>query len=407
MRTERRLVAHDRRQVVGGGGGEACGHRPAAPTGSIPARGACGPGRRCRRRRGGPARSAPSWRRTARAPSRRRPRQRNTSWNSPCGQVVSGCERRMFSAWLVPPRWIPSRKIGPPVTRGTRPAPASLGKGRESASIRRPRAPARAPRIKVLMHILFFAENSPYLAIRVGGAENSMRLMAEGLAARGHHVSFASLRPDLLPGRAAVPRERGRGGAPPRHPPVAAAAAPPPPRPRRGPARPAAPRRRLAPARAGALRGRDASTSSMPSTRWRSCARRSRRATGRSPDMRIVMRMAGLGWQEEVQRAGAGAGLAEVAALFNAVDAINYLSPQSQALVEARAARARGAAGAPRELRGRHRGGRGQRAQALGRAAAGARARDRGGDALLALPEAPGPAGGGARARSGDACPSG
>ena len=55
------------------------------------------------------------------------------------------------------------------------------------------------------------------------------------------------------------------------------------------------------------------------------------------PGMRIVMRMAGLGWQEEVQRAGAGAGLAEVAALFNAVDAINYLSPQSQALVEARA----------------------------------------------------------------------
>ena len=54
--------------------------------------------------------------------------------------------------------------------------------------------------------------------------------------------------------------------------------------------------------------------------------------------MRIVMRMAGLGWQEEVQRTTAGAGLAEVAALFNAVDAINYLSPSSQALVEARAA---------------------------------------------------------------------
>ena len=49
------------------------------------------------------------------------------------------------------------------------------------------------------MNILFFAENSPYLAIRVGGAENSMRLMAEGLAAKGHHVTFASLRPDVLP----------------------------------------------------------------------------------------------------------------------------------------------------------------------------------------------------------------
>ena len=49
------------------------------------------------------------------------------------------------------------------------------------------------------MNILFFAEQSPYLRNRVGGAENSMRLIAEGLAARGHAVTFASLRPDALP----------------------------------------------------------------------------------------------------------------------------------------------------------------------------------------------------------------
>ena len=84
------------------------------------------------------------------------------------------------------------------------------------------------------MHILFFAENSPYLAIRVGGAENSMRLMAEGLAAKGHHVTFASLRPDVLPWTRAFRAERGRGGAPARHPPLARPARAPPPRARRG-----------------------------------------------------------------------------------------------------------------------------------------------------------------------------
>lgn len=36
------------------------------------------------------------------------------------------------------------------------------------------------------MNILFFSEQSPFLDTRVGGAENSMRLIAEGLAARGH-----------------------------------------------------------------------------------------------------------------------------------------------------------------------------------------------------------------------------
>ena len=52
---------------------------------------------------------------------------------------------------------------------------------------------------KALMNVLFFAEQSPFLSRRVGGAENSMRLIAEGLAARGHRVAFASLRPDPLP----------------------------------------------------------------------------------------------------------------------------------------------------------------------------------------------------------------
>ena len=49
------------------------------------------------------------------------------------------------------------------------------------------------------MRILFFSEQSPFLRNRVGGAENSMRLIAEGLAARGHEVTFASLRPDMIP----------------------------------------------------------------------------------------------------------------------------------------------------------------------------------------------------------------
>jgi glycosyltransferase involved in cell wall biosynthesis len=188
------------------------------------------------------------------------------------------------------------------------------------------------------MNILFFAENSPYLAIRVGGAENSMRLMAEGLAARGHHVTFASLRPDVLPRSRAfrrngvevvllpairrslvqrLLRRLGRAGE--------------------------APARRLREAgwrRLGrALFGRRFGRGEidilyafyeLPFLRQALAAR-----AGPQPAMRVVMRMAGLGWQEEAQRAGAGLG--EAAALFNAVDAVNYLSPSSQALVEARA----------------------------------------------------------------------
>ena len=192
------------------------------------------------------------------------------------------------------------------------------------------------------MNILFFAENSPYLAVRVGGAENSMRLMAEGLAARGHHVSFVSLRPDVLP----WPRRFRAGGV-------------------EVVLRPAIRRalaqrlfRRLGGAQSRpARRLRDAGWDRLGRAVFGGTAfgggridilyafyelsflRQALRAReSRRPGMRVVMRMAGLGWQEEVQRAGDGAGLAEVAALFNAVDAINYLSPASQALVEARAA---------------------------------------------------------------------
>jgi glycosyltransferase involved in cell wall biosynthesis len=189
------------------------------------------------------------------------------------------------------------------------------------------------------MNILFFTENSPYTAVRVGGAENSMRLMAEGLAARGHHVSFVSLRPDVLP----FTRRFRAGG-------VAVVLLP--------AIRRSLPQRALR--RSGRADGRSARR--LRDAGWNRLGRAlfGPRGAGKvdilyafyelsflrqalaardasQPGMRIVMRMAGLGWQEEVQRAGAGAGLAEVAALFNAVDAINYLSPQSQALVEARA----------------------------------------------------------------------
>ena len=193
------------------------------------------------------------------------------------------------------------------------------------------------------MNILFFAENSPYLAIRVGGAENSMRLMAEGLAARGHHVTFASLRPDVTP-RARSFRQNG----------VEVLLLP-------------AIRRSLA-QRALRRMGRAGAgpAARLRAAGWRRLGRQlfgrqlfgggridilyafyelsflteaiAARDGTRQPGMKIVMRMAGLGWQEEVQRASSGAGLAEVAGIFNAVDAVNYLSPSSRALVEERAA---------------------------------------------------------------------
>ena len=54
--------------------------------------------------------------------------------------------------------------------------------------------------------------------------------------------------------------------------------------------------------------------------------------------MAIVMRMAGLGWLDALAR-GAGSA-AEYARVFGAVDAINYLSESSRALIEAKAAEA-------------------------------------------------------------------
>jgi glycosyltransferase involved in cell wall biosynthesis len=195
------------------------------------------------------------------------------------------------------------------------------------------------------MNILFFAENSPYLTVRVGGAENSMRLMAEGLAAKGHHVTFVSLRPDVRP----WPRRFRADG-------VEVVL-----RPAIGRSLPQRLLRRLGRAESRfARRLRDSGWGRLGRAVFGGkridilyafyelpFLRQALAARGRQPRMRVVMRMAGLGWQEEVQRASAGADLAEVAALFNGVDAINYLSPSSQALVEARAAEL-GAGFAPR-----------------------------------------------------------
>ena len=196
------------------------------------------------------------------------------------------------------------------------------------------------------MNILFFAENSPYLAIRVGGAENSMRLMAEGLAASGHHVTFASLRPDVTPRTRSfrrngvevlllpairrslaqrLLRRLGRAGAAP-----AARLR-------------AAGWRRLGHRLFGSRLFGGARIDILYAFYELSflteaiAARDGGGQPGMKPGMKIVMRMAGLGWQEEVQRASSGAGLAEVAGIFNAVDAVNYLSPSSRTLVETRA----------------------------------------------------------------------
>ena len=187
------------------------------------------------------------------------------------------------------------------------------------------------------MNILFFTENSPYAPNRVGGAENSMRLMAEGLARRGHHVTFASLRPDVLPW---PKRFRANG--------VEVLLCP---GPRRSPLQRAL--GRIGRASSGPARALRAAS-------WRRVGRTlfgaarfdlvyafyeiaflaqalAARDGGRQPGLRVVLRMAGLGWREAAQRGG-GASLAEIAALFNAVDAVNYLSDSSQALVEKTAA---------------------------------------------------------------------
>ena len=158
---------------------------------------------------------------------------------------------------------------------------------------------------KALMNVLFFAEQSPFLRRRVGGAENSMRLIAEGLAARGHAVAFASLRPDPLPfpRRFAVngvdvllcpnPRRVARSAGSPRQA-----------RPRAAPARrPGA----LGPGRRAGARAGGGRTGGRPLRLLRDgVPRRGAAARGRRarPGMAIVMRMAGLGWADALVRDG-------------------------------------------------------------------------------------------------------
>jgi glycosyltransferase involved in cell wall biosynthesis len=181
------------------------------------------------------------------------------------------------------------------------------------------------------MDLLFFSELSPYLDHRTGGAENSMRLIAEGLAARGHRVTFASLRPDA--GRAP---ERTRQGA------VEVMLLP---NPRRGLGLTLARRLRMpglmdrlaAPGwdRVGAQLFEAGSYDLLYAfyeTEFLARALAARERTG----MAVVMRMAGLAWAERIAREPAAR--AAIAAVFNGVDAINFLSEASRALVLARAA---------------------------------------------------------------------
>ena len=195
------------------------------------------------------------------------------------------------------------------------------------------------------MRILFFSEQSPFLRNRVGGAENSMRLIAEGLAARGHEVTFASLRPDMIP----FARESRVNG-------LRLLLCP---GPRRSPRTRLVRRLGLAPGRIGAA---------LDAAAW---ARLRRRLFGNgggerrfdlvyafyemdfldqalaaraaeAAGMAIVLRMAGVSWHDAIL-AGGGPGspaAARYGRVFNGVDAINYLSDSSRALVEARAAEA-------------------------------------------------------------------
>lgn len=187
------------------------------------------------------------------------------------------------------------------------------------------------------MNILFFAEQSPYLRNRVGGAENSMRLIAEGLAARGHRVTFASLRPDMAPfGK----RFEVNG--------VRVLLCP-------------GPRRSLRARVTRRLGLRTGRLGAMLDAR--SWAKVRRTVFGAGPfdvlygfyemdfldqalaaraaearGMRIVLRMAGLSWYDLILADRTGQARATYARVFNGVDAINYLSQQSRDLVEARAA---------------------------------------------------------------------
>lgn len=192
------------------------------------------------------------------------------------------------------------------------------------------------------MNILFFSEQSPFLANRVGGAENSMRLMAEGLAARGHDVTYGSLRPDAGLG----PREYIERGV----------------------------RIRLCASPRRGLRGRLFRKTGLRKTalgaacdrlEWARVRRQlfgAAAKAGRRFDvayvfyemdfldqalaaraaeqrgMMIVMRMAGVSWADEIVGAKDPRLAARYRDTFNAMDAINYLSPSSRDLVEATAA---------------------------------------------------------------------
>lgn len=218
--------------------------------------------------------------------------------------------------------------------------------------MRRP-GPAAAPdsgrrrpplAIPEAMHILFFSEQSPFLPTRVGGAENSMRLIAEGLAARGHRVRYASLRPD---GRPFGRRFRVNGVE------VSLLA-----NPRRALARRIAgklpgPGRRIGRRIARALDARGWARVGRallaPDARDelvygfyemefldRALAARDAGADAAGGRPKIVMRMAGLGWSDAIDRGLVGR--ADCARIFNGVDAVNFLSEASRAQVEARAA---------------------------------------------------------------------
>jgi glycosyltransferase involved in cell wall biosynthesis len=195
--------------------------------------------------------------------------------------------------------------------------------------------PGPGSRINLLMNILFFSEQSPYQKTRVGGAENSMRLMAEGLAARGHRVTFASLRPDAIP----APKRFERNG-------VAVLLCPSPRRSvlqralRKAGMASRAPAQALA--RAGWARvGRILFKGKLPDLVYAfyemEFLEAALTARAAHPGMVIVMRMAGLGWYETLARDPSGRTQAGMARVFGAVDAINYLSGPSRDLIEARA----------------------------------------------------------------------
>ena len=185
---------------------------------------------------------------------------------------------------------------------------------------------------KAPMNVLFFAEQSPFLRRRVGGAENSMRLIAEGLAARGHAVAFASLRPDALP----FPRRFVANGVT-----VLLVA-----NPRKAPHRRLAKKLGLGDGRPGprawarvgaAVLGAGGPPADVLYVFYEmEFLAEALRARATRPGMAIVLRMAGLGWADALVRDGGDP--AETVRRFNAVDAINYLSPSSRALVEAKAA---------------------------------------------------------------------